>query len=78
MNINEVVLNALARQCNIDVASIGISTVLAKGLPLDALDLLMVTMAIEDELNINIDDLAVDECTTVGDLIKLVAGIVGK
>lgn len=51
---------------------------LIKDLGFDSLDLVTITIRVENVLEISIDDLKVDECVTVGDFVQLVVDVMGK
>lgn len=53
------------------------SKLLDGGLKLDSLDLVDITMALEDELELEIDDSDVDGLATVGELVEYLAGKLG-
>lgn len=53
------------------------SKLLEGGLKLDSLDLVEITMALDDELDLEIADDEVDALSTVGELITYLAGRLG-
>lgn len=72
LSVESRVKNVIAHQMNIDVDNINDETVLADDLGADSLDLVELTMAIEEEFNGEIPDEDADKLKTVGDAVKYV------
>lgn len=68
----EKIQELLAAQFDVDADSITNDTDIQEDLNADSLDIVDLIMSIEDELEVEIPDDAVDEVKTVGDLVKYI------
>lgn len=69
----EVLLEELSRAARVDLSAIPDDAVLREQVPVDSLALLEVFLRVEERLGVEIDEDALGEVRTVGDLVTCVA-----
>ena len=72
LTVEERVKNFISSQLNIKVEDLKNESLLAEDLGADSLDLIEITMSIEEEFNGNIPDEDSEKIKTVGDVVKYV------
>ena len=72
MSTFETVANMIAKQLKADPASIKPETRLVEDLKADSANVMVMIMDMEDNFNITVDDDAVNNLKTVGDVVKYI------
>jgi acyl carrier protein len=72
--VRAVVVDELSKAAKSDLTSLPDSAQLRDEIPVDSLLLLQVFLKIEERLGIEIDEAALSEVRTLGDLVSCVAG----
>lgn len=78
MNIRDRVLEVISEQFNLTVDELQENVSFTNDLDADSIQLMELVMSIEDELGIEIDDEAIAEINTIGDLLEYVDTLENK
>jgi len=68
----DMVAGQIAEQLKVDVASITPESRLVEDLKADSANVMVMIMNLEDEFNIMVDDTAINNLKTVGDVVKYI------
>ena len=72
----EAVRQAFVNQMSLDPTEVKPESLIADDLGADSLDAVELIMALEEQFNISIDDVDADDIKTVGDVVKLIDGLI--
>ncbi len=78
MNIRDRVLEVISEQFNLTVDELQENVSFTNDLDADSIQLMELVMSIEDEFGIEIDDEAIAEINTIGDLLEYVDTLENK
>ena len=72
METKERIINLLSQQLGMDTIEIKENSLIVEDLGMDSLDVVETVMNIEQEFGLRIDDSAIPDIKTVGDIVEMV------